>query len=281
MKTRRARRRGESGFALLLVFAMAAAVAIMLYMEVPRVAFEAQRNKEQLLIERGEQYKRAIQLYFRKFKQYPPSIDRLENTNNIRFLRRRYPDPLTGKDEWRLIHVGPGGVFTDSLTQKPKTDPTKQQPQNSDNFITQGPAIGSTLADMRRPSAFAPRRPSEGGQPATPSTNPGVAVAAPPPPAEENSGDTEPAESESGDTPAPQPAESPGAPLNGAPGSPFAPVPFSPGAQPGQPPTPGAPGTPGGPVPVFPGVPTTPMNPVAAQPGSVSVDPTAMTPGSV
>ena len=22
---------------------------------------------------------------------------------------------MTGKDEWRLIHVGPGGVFTDSL----------------------------------------------------------------------------------------------------------------------------------------------------------------------
>ena len=60
---------GESGFAMLLVFAMAAAVAIMLYLELPRVAFEAQRSREQLLIERGEQYKRAIQLYFRKFKQ--------------------------------------------------------------------------------------------------------------------------------------------------------------------------------------------------------------------
>ncbi|HET9319292.1 MAG TPA: hypothetical protein VFO27_05940, partial [Bryobacteraceae bacterium] len=89
MTTRRARRRGESGFALLLVFVMAATIAIMLYMELPRVAFEAQRNKEELLIERGEQYKRAIQLYFRKLKTYPASIDALENTNNVRFLRRR------------------------------------------------------------------------------------------------------------------------------------------------------------------------------------------------
>ncbi len=118
------RKSRESGFALLLVFAMAAIVALMIYLELPRVAFEAQRAKEELLIERGEQYRRAIQLYMRKTGRYPPNIDALENTNNTRFLRRRYKDPMTGKDEWRLIHVGPGGVFTDSLTMKP--DATKQ-----------------------------------------------------------------------------------------------------------------------------------------------------------
>ena len=40
----------QRGFALLLLFVMAAAIAITLYKELPRVAFEAQRNKEQLLI---------------------------------------------------------------------------------------------------------------------------------------------------------------------------------------------------------------------------------------
>src|SRR5690242_8242691 len=115
------RRRGaeQHGFAMLLVFVMAAAVAIMLYKELPRVAFEAQRNKEELLIERGEQYQRAIQLYVRKWKKYPQTIEELENTNQIRFLRKRYDDPMTGKSEWRLVHVGPGGVFTDSLVHKP------------------------------------------------------------------------------------------------------------------------------------------------------------------
>ena len=48
-------RKSESGFALLFIYAMAATVAVMLYMELPRVAFEAQRDKEQLLIDRGEQ----------------------------------------------------------------------------------------------------------------------------------------------------------------------------------------------------------------------------------
>ena len=55
--------RRESGFALLLVFLMAATIAITLYMEIPRIAFETQRQKEELLIERGEQYKRAIKVF--------------------------------------------------------------------------------------------------------------------------------------------------------------------------------------------------------------------------
>lgn len=116
---RPAAQRRESGFAMLFVFAMAAAAAFLIYRELPRVAFERQREKEQLLIERGEQYRRAIQLYVRKFNRYPAQLKDLENTNNIRFLRRRYKDPMTGKDEWRLIHIGPGGVLTDSVLNKP------------------------------------------------------------------------------------------------------------------------------------------------------------------
>src|SRR5438552_12767054 len=103
-------RKSEAGFALLFIYAMAATVAIMLYMELPRVAFEAQRDKEQLLIDRGEQYSRAIGLYVRKFNRYPADFEALESTQNLRFLRRRYVDPMTGKQEWRIIHVGPGGV---------------------------------------------------------------------------------------------------------------------------------------------------------------------------
>jgi type II secretory pathway pseudopilin PulG len=61
MPRRRARRK-DSGFALLLILLLAAVIAITLYMEIPRVAFETQRQKEQLLVARGEQYKRAIQL---------------------------------------------------------------------------------------------------------------------------------------------------------------------------------------------------------------------------
>src|SRR4051812_40312939 len=107
----------ERGFAILLVFMMAAAVAIMLYMELPRAAFEAQRMKEETLIDRGNQYIRGIQLYVAKNKRYPPNMDELEKSGSIHYLRHRYKDPMTGADEWRLIHTD-GTRLTDSLVQK-------------------------------------------------------------------------------------------------------------------------------------------------------------------
>jgi hypothetical protein len=114
LKRRRAKK-GERGFALLLIFLLASAIALMLYRQMPREAFESERDKEQMLIDRGEQYKRAIYLYYaQNNRQWPARIEDLENTNNHRYLRHRYIDPYTGKDEWRLVHTN--GVFlTDSL----------------------------------------------------------------------------------------------------------------------------------------------------------------------
>ncbi len=70
----RRRRQNEGGYALLLVFALAAAVAVKLYLEMPRVAFEHQRNKEGLLVERGEEFVRAIKLYYRKNQKWPQNL---------------------------------------------------------------------------------------------------------------------------------------------------------------------------------------------------------------
>ena len=135
------KKRDESGFALLLVFVMAATVGILLYKELPRLVFESQRLKEQDLVSRGEQYKRAIQLYVRKLKKYPASLDDLETSSDVRFLRRRYPDPLTGEDEWRLIHIDGAGRYTDSLIHKQKEE---EEEESTNTFITEGAAFGST-----------------------------------------------------------------------------------------------------------------------------------------
>ncbi len=114
----RRRRQNEGGYALLLVFALAAAVAVKLYLEMPRVAFEHQRNKEGLLVERGEEFVRAIKLYYRKNQKWPQNLEELEKTQETRYLRKRYKDPMTGEDEWRLVHVDGAGQFTDSLVHK-------------------------------------------------------------------------------------------------------------------------------------------------------------------
>jgi len=42
---------------------------------------------------RGEQYERAIGMYYKKFGRYPTKVDDLtKQTNGLRFLRKAYTD---------------------------------------------------------------------------------------------------------------------------------------------------------------------------------------------
>ncbi|MBZ5577284.1 MAG: hypothetical protein LAP40_12050 [Acidobacteriia bacterium] len=158
------RRRGQSGFALLLVFLMAAVIAITLYMQIPRLAFQAQRQKEQLLIERGEQYKRAIQLFYRANNRYPAELKDLENFNNRRFLRHKFLDPMTGKDDWRLVHIN-NGVLTDSVLNKQKKDDANQPASTAGQYVGEQAPIGATQnpGQPAQNPMFLRRRASEGG----------------------------------------------------------------------------------------------------------------------
>ena len=169
-------KRDERGFAMLLVFALAASASLLLYMQVPRIAFEAQRNQEQLLIERGEEYKRAIQLFVRKEGRYPATLDELENLNNRRYLRRRYADPFTGKTDWRIVHIQ-NGVFTDSLLHKNDTKEGEQKNQNT--FISEFAGVGQTNTTDGGPNAATRRRQSEGGVSTGGVEVPGTTVDAP------------------------------------------------------------------------------------------------------
>ena len=121
------RRESERGFAMMLVFLMASMIAITLYLEIPRIAMQSQRDKEQVLIDLGEQYKRAIQLFVKKAGRYPGEIKELESFQNQRFLRQKYPDPMTGKEEWRLIHIQ-NGILTDSKINKPPGPGQQKEP---------------------------------------------------------------------------------------------------------------------------------------------------------
>lgn len=174
---------GERGFALLLVFAMAAIVAITLYMQLPRVAFEAQRDRETMLIERGKQYRRAIELYVRKNNRYPARLEDLERDQDVRYLRRRYKDPLTGKDEWRVIHINAAGQLEDSLIEKPKTGgnpetaSTIESTANSDENVAENTALARQRAGDQ--TAANSQFPGSGGERAGSATVAGQTGAAP------------------------------------------------------------------------------------------------------
>src|ERR1051326_2343189 len=99
------RRRGEQGYVMLLLLLTVALMIIATAVIVPTITFEIKRDREEEMIHRGVQYSRAIRAYYKKFGRYPAKIEDLENTNQLRFLRKRYKDPLTGKD-FKLLHFG-------------------------------------------------------------------------------------------------------------------------------------------------------------------------------
>jgi type II secretory pathway pseudopilin PulG len=103
---RRSPNPSEEGFTLLAVIFLVALLTIALAIALPRVTKEIQRDREIETMHRGKQYARAVKLYYKKFGAYPPNIDALVKTNNIRFLRKRYTDPMTSVDDWKPVLFG-------------------------------------------------------------------------------------------------------------------------------------------------------------------------------
>ncbi|HTS35869.1 MAG TPA: hypothetical protein VMH04_09370 [Candidatus Solibacter sp.] len=102
------RRSGHSrqeGYVLLTLLLMVALMIIAAAAMVTSIASDIRRERETEMIHRGVQYSRAIKAYYKKFGRYPTKIEDLENSNNLRFLRKRYKDPMTGQD-FKLLHFG-------------------------------------------------------------------------------------------------------------------------------------------------------------------------------
>jgi type II secretory pathway pseudopilin PulG len=96
----------EEGYVLAAVIIMLAVMMILLAAAVPKVREDIRRDQEVETMHRGQQYIRAVQLYYRKFHRFPPNVDALEDTNMMRFLRKKYDDPLTGKYDWTPVPYG-------------------------------------------------------------------------------------------------------------------------------------------------------------------------------
>ena len=107
-------RKREKGYALLLVVFLAAMLMISLAIAVPPALHEGMREREEELIFRGEQYQRAIGLFYKKYGRYPNTVDELLRTNDRGFLRREFPDPMTKDGKWRIIGLGPAGALVGS-----------------------------------------------------------------------------------------------------------------------------------------------------------------------
>ncbi|HVJ06194.1 MAG TPA: hypothetical protein VM578_11025 [Candidatus Saccharimonadales bacterium] len=102
---RNGHQRRDSGY-MLLVLMLAVAVLTITMLGVARnYRRSIQRDREVEMIHRGEQYSRAVKRYYKKFGRYPTTIEQLENTNKIRFLRKRYKDPMSPDGQWKIAHA--------------------------------------------------------------------------------------------------------------------------------------------------------------------------------
>jgi hypothetical protein len=100
----------EEGYVMLIAIFLMALLVISLGIAAPQVAKSIQRDKDLETYHRGLQYRRAVQLYYRKFHAYPPNTDALVKTSDIRFLRKKYVDPITGKVDWKPVLYGQNKV---------------------------------------------------------------------------------------------------------------------------------------------------------------------------
>jgi type II secretory pathway pseudopilin PulG len=84
------------------------------------------REKEAELLQVGNEYRRAIERYYLSGpqRQYPKNLSDLikdpRMPGTVRYLRRLYPDPITGRDEWGLVKSADGGLAgVYSLSENP------------------------------------------------------------------------------------------------------------------------------------------------------------------
>ncbi len=107
-----------SGYALIVLMMTITLLLVSLTVVLPDIYVQDQREKEAELIFRGQQYARAVYLFRQKFQRYPASVKELIQTNKMRFLRKRYKDPLSRNGKWRFVHSNGQGVLIDSETVK-------------------------------------------------------------------------------------------------------------------------------------------------------------------
>ncbi len=111
-------RRAESGYALVMALFLIVAMLASSQVILRNLVTLRRRQRETDTIWRGQQYQRAIRLYYHKTGHYPQSLDDLQKgLPELHFLRFcAYKDPVNNTDgSWRFIYVNGSGAIIGSV----------------------------------------------------------------------------------------------------------------------------------------------------------------------
>ena len=112
------RRPAQRGYAYLMALFMVVTLIIGSQVAMKNIVTEGRREREAEMIWRGQQYVRAIRLYYVKTGHYPSNLDDLKKgLPELHFLRyAAYKDPMKKDDaKWRLIYVNAAGQIIGSV----------------------------------------------------------------------------------------------------------------------------------------------------------------------
>ena len=117
------------GFAYVALLAAIVIIGISMGAAGKYWSFVMQREREQELLFRGEQYRLAIERYFTFGKVYPPTIEELLKDSRTpagkRHLRQAYKDPITGED-FEVIRDKTKGNRITGVFSKSEKEPLKK-----------------------------------------------------------------------------------------------------------------------------------------------------------
>jgi type II secretory pathway pseudopilin PulG len=111
-------RKTSRGFTLLALLAFVALTGAVLAAAGTIYSHAAQREKERELLFVGNQFRHAIELYYRKSpgaQAWPKDLEALvEDKRNVvpqHWLRKLYADPLTRSADWGVVEAPGGGIM--------------------------------------------------------------------------------------------------------------------------------------------------------------------------
>ncbi len=142
--------REANGYAMAGLLVAMGVMAVTMSVAMPVWKQVAQREKEEELIFRGQQYAHAIGLFQRKFgNAMPPNVNVLIEQ---RFLRKKYKDPITN-DDFSLLTMGQAAVAGRTPAASLASSRPGQSPQPAGRNLPTSRSAAPTAASPGSPEA--------------------------------------------------------------------------------------------------------------------------------